>query len=41
MTSRSLAENLLMWVGETWDNVTKQQEEEQFETKGGVIGIKG
>lgn len=41
VTSRSLAENLLIWIGETWDKITKQQEEEQFNTHGGALGIKG
>ena len=41
ITERSLAETLLMTIGETWDKVTKQQQEVQFQTHGGVLGIKG
>lgn len=40
-THRSLIENAILQAGETWAKITRQQEEIQFQTHGGVLGIKG
>jgi hypothetical protein len=41
VTSRDLGQSLMIFIGETWAKITKQQEEEQFDTRGGALGIKG
>lgn len=37
----SFIQKIVITAGEIWAKITKQQEEMQFETKGGVIAIKG
>ena len=41
VTERSFIQNVIITSGEIWAKITKQQEEIQFETKGGVVSIKG
>jgi hypothetical protein len=41
VTQTTLIQEAVGTVGEIWAKFTKQQEEVQFETKGGVLGIKG
>jgi hypothetical protein len=41
ISSRSLAQQLFIFIGEAYAKITKQQEEEQFQTHGGALGIKG
>ncbi len=41
VTQTTLIQEAVTSIGELWAKITKQQEEERFETKGGVLGIKG
>ena len=41
VTQTTLIREAVTSIGELWAKITKQQEEERFETKGGVLGIKG
>ena len=41
VTQTTLIQEAVTSIGELWAKITKQQEEIQFETKGGALGIKG
>jgi len=41
VSERSFIQNIIITSGEIWAKITQQQQEIQFQTKGGVVAIKG